>query len=161
MKNPLVTLCRRMALRRGHSTAPTGLLPLAKVHGATVYVDTTVPDEDADRVCGAVQQFFDYQGIPVQILCPAKRDVNWRGFIKKRVRGTRETRHEDLLISLAASPENFAAEYEARCSAARFKVGRCQLPGDVFDLVVAVPENGESSQLAAFSAIKDYLNKIR
>ncbi|MBR4524682.1 MAG: hypothetical protein IKP15_03935 [Bacteroidales bacterium] len=161
MKNPLVSFCRWMALRRGRSTVPTKLLPLAKVRVAKVFVDTTVPDEDPERVCRAVQQFFDYQGIPVLILCPAKRDVNWRGFLKKRVRGSHESRQDDLFISLAASPENFAAEYEARCSTAIFKVGRCQLPGDVFDLVVAVPENGESSQLAAFSAIKDYLNKIR
>ena len=161
MKNPLVTFGRWMALRRGRSTVPTELLPLAKVHGAMVFVDTTVPEEDPEHVCRAVQQFFDYQGVPVLILCPAKRDVNWRGFIKKRVRGTNVSRQEDLFISLAASPDNFAAEYEARCSKARFKVGRCQLPGDVFDLVVAVPDNGESSQLAVFSAIKDYLNKIR
>ena len=161
MKHPVRTFFRRMALRRGRSTVPTALLPLTKVRGAAVFVDTTDPGEDTERVCHAVQQFFDYNGIPVLILCPAKRDVNWRGFLRKRVRGTRETRKEDLFISLAASPDNFAAEYESRCSAARFKVGRCQLPGDVFDLVVSVPENGETSQLAVFSAIKDYLNKIR
>ena len=161
MKNPIVAFCRWIALRRDRSTVPTALLPLTKVHEAMVFVDTMTADEDSDRVCRAVQQFFDYQGIPVQILCPSKRDVNWWGYLRKRVRGTREFRQEDLFISLAASPDNFAAAFEARCSTARFKVGRCQLSGEVFDLVVAVPENGEASQLAAFSAIKDYLNKIR
>lgn len=161
MKNPVVTIIRRIALQQGRSTVPTTLLPLAKVRGAVVYVNAMVPDEDTDRICRSVQQFFDYQGIPVQILCATKENLNWRGFLRKRVRGTRETRTEDLFISLATSPEDFASEYEARCSPARFKVGCCQLPGNVFDLVVAVPENGESSLLALFSAIKDYLNKIR
>ena len=161
MKNPIVTFFRWMALRRGRSTVPTTLLPLAKVRGATVFVDTTVPDEDPERISRTVQQFFDYQGIPVTILCPGKKDLNWRGFLRKRLRVTGEPRQEDLFISLAASTEYFAAEYEARCSKARFKVGRCQLPGDVFDLVVAVPEDGEATQTAAFAAIKDYLNKIR
>lgn len=161
MINPLLVLCRRMALRRGQSKVPTALLPLTKVRGAMVYVDAMGADEESERVCQAVQQFFGGLGIPVQILRAAKENVNWRGFLKKRVRGTRETRREDLLISLAASPEDFAAEYEARCSTARFKVGRYQLPGNVFDLVVAAPENGEPGQLAAFSAIKEYLCKIR
>lgn len=161
MKNPVVTIIRRIALQQGRSTVPTTLLPLAKVRGAVVYVNAMAPDEDAGNVCHSVQQFFDYQGIPVQILCATKENLNWRGFLRKRVRGTRETRTEDLFISLATSPEDFASEYEARCSPARFKVGCCQLPGNVFDLVVAVPENGESSLLALFSAIKDYLNKIR
>ena len=161
MKNPLLTFCRRLVLRRDHSTAPTTLMPLAKVKRATVFVDSTVQEEDPTRVCGTVRQFFDYHGIPVTILCPQKGDLNLLGYLKKRVRGTHESRQEDLFISLAASPDNFAAEYESRCSPARFKVGRCRLDGDVFDLVVAVPENGEATQAAAFSAIKDYLNKIR
>ena len=161
MKNPLLTFFRWLALRQDHSTVPTTLMPLAKVKLATVFVDTTQPEEDPARVCRAVQQFFDYHGIPVTILCPKKGDLNLLGCLRQKVRGTRESRQEDLFISLAASPDNFAAEYEARCSPARFKVGRCRLKGDVFDLVVAVPENGEASQTAAFAAIKDYLNKIR
>ena len=161
MKNPFVTIIRRMALQQGRSTVPTKLMPLTKVHSAVVYVNAMAQDEEAGRICHSVQQFFDYQGIPVQILRATKETVNWRGFLRKRVRGTHESRKEDLFISLAASPEDFASEYEARCSPARFKVGCCQLPGNVFDLVVAVPENGESSPLAVFAAIKDYLNKIQ
>ena len=118
--------------------------------------------EDPARICRAVRQFFDYQGIPVLTLCPKKEDINLIGCLKKRARGDGDTpRQEDLFISLAASPENFAAVFEARRSTARFKVGRFQLEGGLFDLVVSMPEASEAGQAAAFAAIKDYLNKIR
>ena len=161
MKNPILILIRRVALRRGRSKVPTSLLPLKKVQSATVFVDTT-GGENTTPVLRAVQQFFEYQGIPVHVFCPEKRDINLVGRMKNRLRGShRHPRQEDLFISLAASPENFAAEYEARCSTARCKVGRFQYPDNVFDLVVTAPDGSEPSQSAAFSAIKDFLTKIR
>ncbi len=160
MKNPLLTLYRRMVLQQVRSTVPTALMPLSRIKSAVVYVDTST-GEDTQVICRTVQQYFDYHGIPVMILCPSKRDFNLYGRLKKHVRGTRDSRQEDLFISLAGSPDNFAAEYEARSSLARFKVGRCNLPDDVFDLVVADSEEGEASQTAAFAAIKDFLDKIR
>ncbi len=161
MKNPLLAICRQLALSRNRSTLPTGLLPLSQVHGAVVYVDALAADEDPVNVCRAIRQFFDHQGIPVLILCPEKSDFNLLGYLRKRSRGSRESLQEELFISLAGSPECFAAEYEARCSTARFKVGRFKLTGDVFDLVVDTPESGEATQEAVFAAIKDYLGKIR
>jgi len=139
---------------------PTALTPLSKIKSAVVYVDTST-GEDTQVICRTVQQYFDYHNIPVTILCPVRRDLNVYGRLKNHVRGTRDSRQEDLFISLAASPENFAAEYEARCSVARFKVGRCKLPDELFDLVVADPEEGGASQIAAFAAIKDFLDKIQ
>ena len=161
MSNPILTLFRRMALRRGRSKVPTNLLPLKKVRSAAVFVDTT-GGEDPTAVRRAVQQFFEYQGIQVLVFSPEKRDLNAIGRMKNRLRGShRHPRQEDLFISLAASPENFAAEYEARCSTARCKVGRFQYPDPVFDMVVSAQAGNEPSQSAAFSAIKDYLTKIR
>ena len=162
MKNPILAVCRWYALRKNRRTVPTKLLPLRQVRSATVFVDTTVEGEDSARISRAVRQFFDYHGVPVQVICPRKEDVNLIGILKPQVRGSKENpRQEDLFISLAGSPENFAAEYEARCSTARFKVGRFPLPGGVFDLVVETPESSEAGQAAAFAAIKDYLAKIR
>ena len=161
MKNPFLILIRRAALRRGQSKVPTALLPLKKVQHVTVFVDTT-GGEDTTPVLQAVRQFFEDQGIPVLVFCPEKRDINAIGRMKNRLRGThRHPRGEDLFISLAASPENFAAEYEARCSTAHCKVGRFQYPDKVFDLVVTAPDGSEPSQSAAFSAIKDILIKIQ
>ncbi|MCR5351284.1 MAG: hypothetical protein K6E35_02155 [Bacteroidales bacterium] len=162
MKNLILTLCRRYALRQNRSTVPTSLLNLKEVKDVTVYVDVEAVGEDPEQVCRSVRQFFDRQGIPVRILCAQKKDLNLLGYLKARVRGSRkEPRHEDMFISLATSPEHFASEFEARCSTARFKVGCCALPGGVYDLVVTPPEGVEASQTAAFSAVKAYLDKIQ
>lgn len=156
MKNPFLSFCRRMALNRNRSRVPTSLLPMTQVRGAAVFVDA-----DDAALCGEIRRFFDDKGIPVRILCPQKRDVNWMGYMKSRVRTAGGPREEDFFISLAASPENFAAEYEARCSTARFKAGRFRLPGDVFDLIVELPAETADDPAAVFAAMKDYLNKIR
>ena len=162
MKNPLVSLIRRYALRQHRSAVPTSLLPLCQVKSVTVFVDAVAMGEDPAPVCRAVQHYFESISIPVIILCPEKTDVNWWGYLKPKARGgRRDERKEDLFISLASQPGHFASEYEARCSTARFKVGCCALPDGVFDLVVTPPEGAGASQTAAFAAVKDYLNKIR
>lgn len=161
MNNPLLKFCRWMALRGRRSTVPTALMPLTKVHSVTVYVDGLDPEEDPAVVCREVRQYFDKLDIPVLILCPQRGDFNLLGFLKKRVRGGPESRQEELFISLAGSPDDFASEYEARCSTARFKVGRSRLSDNVYDLVVATPEDEPATQVVAFKVIQDYLSKIR
>ena len=159
MKRPLLAFCRRRVLRRDRSTVPTGLLPLPQVGSAAVFVDAA--EEDAASVCGQVQAAFDRLGIPVLILCPQKGDLNLLGYPRKRVRSASAPRQEELFISLSGSPECFAAAYEACCSPARFKVGRCPLPDGVYDLVVTPPGDAGAGQAEAFSAIMEYLDKIR
>ena len=157
MKNPLLAFCRRRRLRRDRSTAPTGLLPLSRIGSAAVFVDGT-GEEDTTEVCALINEYFGRLGIPVTVLCPRKDDLNLLGAIRKRLR---EPRQEELFISLAASPECFAAQYEAACSPAHFKVGCCPLPDGVFDLVVGTPEGGNAGQAAAFTATMEYLDKIQ
>lgn len=160
MKNPLIILLRRLALRSGASKVPTCIMPLDSVRSATVLVYPGA--EDSEETAAAVKAFFDPRGISVTVICPSKGDINWLGFLKGRVRGAKvKPRHEDLFISLSDSPEYFAAEYEARCSTALFKVGRFQLEGDIFDLVVSSPSAVPVSQSAAFAAIQEYLSKIQ
>ncbi len=161
MKNPVQSLLRLIALKRNCSGAPHGLCPLSRIRTATVLLDSSA--EDADTARAGVKQYFDYHNIPVRILAPAKGELDLLGTLKKKVRGPRAQEDSgELFISLVDSPENFCSEYEARCSRASFKVGRRQLPGDVFDMVVLAPENSpEVSQTAVFAEIKNYLNIIR
>ena len=46
-------------------------------------------------------------------------------------------------------------------SNARFKFGRIQLPGNLFDLVIKDPAGKDLSQLQSFQAMKEYLNRIQ
>lgn len=161
MKNPFVLLLRLIALRRNESNTPHGLHPLNAIREATVLV--APQQEDSDAVRAAVSQFFSYNNIPVHIFCPTCKDIDLAGTIKKKSRGERAAQGAgELLISLADPEDAFWAEYEARCSRACFKIGRRQLKGDVFDLVILPPESGNiPSQSAVFSEIKNYLNIIR
>ncbi len=161
MINPVTYLLRLIALKRNCSHAPHGLRPLSRISSATVLVDPL--SEDAAGTASAVRQYFDYHSIPVHILCPGREDLDLIGTIKKKVRGPRTGEGSgELFISLVDRPESFFAEYEARCSRACFKVGRRQLSGEVFDLVVLSPERvRDVSQTAVFAEIKNYLNIIR
>lgn len=162
MKNPLVLLLRHIALRRNESKAPHSLRPLCTIRQATVLI--APHQEDSDAVKAAVRQYFSYNNIPaVNILSPDKGELDLAGTIRKKSRGDRLPEDSsELLISLAGPEDGFWPEYEARCSNACFKIGRSQLKGGVFDLVILPPENGNiPSQSAVFAEIKNYLNIIR
>lgn len=152
MTDPISLLARYISLRKHVSTVPTGILPLSKINRATVFVDSADYDSDPTRV--AVQHFFSSRGIAVNIICPQKWDVNWHGWLKNP-----DNTDPDLFISLA-DYDNFASEYAARCSTAKFKVGRVQLRGNVFDMVLVIPEGQLPLQHTIFEAITELLLKV-
>ncbi|MBO6248420.1 MAG: hypothetical protein J6N54_06380, partial [Bacteroidales bacterium] len=88
------------------------------------------------------------------------KDLDWLGRPNKYKMGVLEERAPDVFISLIKEPD-FAIEYMARTSKARFKIGRKQLGGDLFDLVVSDPAGKDLSQLDSFNAMKVYLGKIQ
>lgn len=156
MPGPIAKLIRRRLLRKRASTEPTSILPIDRISSATVYVGPS--DEDKNELYWSIKDYFGLKGIPVVILDYSPRQLNYLGYAK----GARKCeRTEDLFISLSSSPDDFAAEYDARVSRARFKVGAMQLPGDVFDLVVSVPEGVEANKYAVFEAVQEYFSKIR
>ena len=172
MKNPLLTLFRHCALRSLKGGAATGLLPLGQFRSALVIVDAAEGEEAVAKVSRSVRQFFEYQGIPVQIAAPSRKELDLIGRPKRKLRGALAA-GADLLVCLDASPDGFCltvvtiqpdgftAEYLSRTVPARFKVGCRVLEGNVYDLVVAPPEGGAGGQAAAFAAIRDILVKIR
>ena len=160
MKRPLLTLFRRCALRSLKGNVPTGLLPLKEFRSAMVIVDAGEGEEAVSKVSRSIRQFFEYQGVPVQIVAPSKKELDCIGRPRKRVREALAA-GADLLVCLSASPDNFTAEYLSRCIPARFKVGCRALEDPVYDLVVAPPEGAAGGQAASFAAIRDMLVKIR
>ena len=160
MKHPLLTLFRHCALRSLEGGAATGLLPLGQFRSALVIVDAAEGEEAVAKVSRSVRQFFEYQGIPVQIAAPSRKELDLIGRPKRKLREALAA-GADLLVCLDASPDGFTAEYLSRIVPARFKVGCRVLEGNVYDLVVAPPEGGAGGQAAAFAAIRDILVKIR
>ncbi|MBQ1618249.1 MAG: hypothetical protein II095_01800 [Bacteroidales bacterium] len=52
----------------------------------------------------------------------------------------------------------------ATCCAARFKIGRKQLPGNIFDLVItdqATPEGTSTPEDEIFKSVKELLAKVK
>lgn len=160
MVNPLKYLVRVRALRKYGSRGAHGICPVGGLKGVAVFVDAS--DSGAESVCAEVRQYFSGLGMQVLVLCPGRGDLNFAGFMRRGARMPGAVpRNEELFITLADDPACFASEFEARCSPARFKIGRSQLEGDVFDIVVSSPDGIATSQLEAFSAIREYLSKIR
>lgn len=65
----------------------------------------------------------------------------------------------DLFISLIKGTD-FPIEYMAKYCRASFKVGRTQLPGNVFDLVVSDPKSRDYSEAEVFEGIKKYIKIV-
>ncbi len=159
MTNPLKYAVRRFALRKFRSEVSQSIIPLDSVKCAAVFVDGGLPGADAAET--AVRSFFGSRGIAVLLLRPDGKQLNYAGYMRRKFRLPEGGRHEDLFVSLSDNPENFAAEFEARCSPARFKAGRIQLSGGIFDMIVSPPGDERADQAAVFGAISEYLLKIK
>lgn len=148
-------IARHIALKKNRSKVKTAILPLSRIKKAFVLLDSTEPDYG--RAEKSVREFFEGHGIEACILAPGKKDLDLFHRIKKKYRINRD---EDLFLSLY--PFNrFEAEYEAKCSGAKFKVGRYPFREPVFDLIVHNRENEFPEQWEAFESIKDLLGKIK
>ncbi len=168
---------QRRSLRKDASKEPTGLLPLGKVRSAVAFIDVEDPSFDACK--NAIHAFFRDHGIKADIFfidfrkltkderlitsistTVLRKDLSWFGKPSREKTNLMLSGEPDLFVSLL--PVNsFPLEYMARCSRARFKVGRQQLPGPVFDLVALDPQGQRLSQADAFPAIATLLEKIR
>lgn len=160
MTNPLKYAVRLLALRRFRSDAVQGILPLSSVRSAAVFIDAGLPAAEEAEL--AVKEFFGSRNIGLLVLRPVKGQLNYAGFMRKRFRlPDGQSRSEDLFVCLSDDPQNFAAEFESLCSPAGFKIGRMQIRGGIFDLVMSHPSGRKLDQRAAFDAIADFLLKIK
>lgn len=154
MIDPISFLARKIALRKHISTVPTGLIPLKSIHRVTMLVDGM--DTDSDSLRGMARRYFSSRGISLNTVFLQRSEVNWHGLPKHP-----DISNPDLFLSFVTT-ESFTADYIARCSTARFKVGRRQLDGDVFDVVIADPEGQLFPlQTKAFETVAELLSKVR
>ena len=110
------------ALRWLGSKVPTSLMTLSDISQVTVLLDADA--QDAAEAMDKVKTYFAIKGIQL-IVVPV--------FAKKRIKAYRNTQ---VLLSLVPD-DNWHLEYAVHRSRARFKIGRAQLPGEPFDLVVS------------------------
>ena len=132
-----------LRLRRNRSTVPTGLVPLSGLHSAVIYLENPGDLSEPQKV--SVTTFFKQHGI----------GTSWLHAEDEELRSS-----SDLFISLSLSGDIFE-RYAATCSSARFKVGRHQLKGDVYDFVMT--DNGPEPvpPMDACGVIEQFLLNIK
>jgi len=168
---------RKSSLKKHASTVPTGILPLSQIKSYVAIID--VEDTTYDTCKSAILNYFRSMDIRGSVFFQdfrkigsedrlitsiqttiTKKDLDWLGRPNKYKLGVLDEQNPDLFISLIKEPD-FAIEYMTKTSKARFKIGRKQMDGNLFDLVINDPAGKDISQLESWSAIKNYLGKIR
>lgn len=176
MYDALKKFFRKRSLKNFASPVQTGILPLREIRSAVAFID--VEDTSFDACKLALQAFFRENGIKGEIFffdfrkigseerlitsitnTVLKKDLNWYGRPAKEQVGRMLAVEADLFLSLIPGTP-FPLEYMAKCSRARFKAGRIQLPGNTFDLVVSDPAGQPLSEKESFDAICTYFAKI-
>lgn len=170
-------ILRKRSLRKNASEVRTEILPLTKVKSYVAIIDVEDPSFDACKT--SIMTFFRARDIRGSVFFQdfrkignedrlitsiqttiTRKDLDWIGRPSKYKLNVLEEQSPDIFISLIKDPD-FAIEYMARTSKARFKIGRKQMDGNLFDLVVSDPADKNLSEMESFQAIKGYLTKIR
>lgn len=133
-------------LRWADSKTPTSLMRLSDISQVTVLLDGDEPS--VDEVAHVVRNFFAAKGIQLVL-------VNARS--KRPVKAYRNTQ---VLLSLVPW-KGFFFEYAVRRSNACFKIGRSQLPGEPFDLVVSDPEGKHFSPTEVFGRMMEIISNLK
>lgn len=167
---------RRRSLKKYSSSVQTGITPLSEIHSAVTFIDVEDPTFDickeailnfyrANGIKGDIF-FFDFRKIGSEerlitsiTTTVLKKDLNWIGKPSREKVDIMLGSRPDLFISLI-NGHDFPIEFMAKCSEAKFKIGRQQIPGSTFDLVISDPDDKAYSEAEVFNAIKTYLNKI-
>ncbi len=172
MFEALKAAMRRNDLRRHSSTTPTGMLPAEAVSSAAVLLPS---EECTPELAGAIRAWFVPRGVAVSVFAVSAdrrasapegvylvlpRHLNCLGRVRRSGKVPPVYAEADMFVSLFEQ-DPFAVEYAARCSTARFKAGRSQLDGDVYDLVIQTPDGETAGAADAFGMLASLLEKIR
>ena len=170
---------RNRRIRKYVSDIETGLIPLSSIKTANVVIDVEEPGFDVlkddimawGRNTGIKVNiyFFDFRRIGKDELLLTsitntilKKELDWTGMPDlKKVAGVIEEK-SDLFISMVDNG-NFPIDFLARCSKARFKIGRHEYDGHPYDMILAGGETADlrSEARQIFAAITDFLTKIK
>lgn len=167
---------QRRSLRKDSSAVPTGLLPLSKIASMTVIMDAEKRDfeeckNDIAYFCRLHNIRFKIFVLNIERIDSGERlitsitntilrkDLAWRGTFKEEKQHLLFASPSDMLVVLTECVQ-FPLEYLVKCSRSRFKVGRVQLPGEPYDLLVTDPTGTNCSQSEAFKTVKNILKKI-
>lgn len=176
----IIDFLRQNSLKKHGSKVPTGITPIKDIKTAVAFID--VEDTSFDACKNSIMAFYREHNIKGEIFffdfrklseterlitsitnTVLKKDLNFYGKPSKEKVNGMLAAQPDLFISLI-NKDDFPIRYMASCCEAKFKVGRKQLPGDIFDLVVCEQENEEGTFLPEadiFKSIKELMLKVK
>lgn len=170
---------RKRKIGKFISDIPTGLIPMKEISSVNVVMDVEEPGFDllkADIMSWAAQAgvkiniyFFDFRRLDKEELLITsiqttiiKKELDWIGTPDiSKVMGLLGEK-SDLFISLIDNGD-FPIDFISKCAKARFKIGRREYEGHVFDMIISGSQTVDlrSDSRLIFSAITDFLEKIQ
>lgn len=176
----IIDFLRKRALRKHGSQVRTNITPLKDIHTAVTFID--VEDTSFDACKKDIMAFYRDNGIKGEIFyfdfrkigdterlitsitnTVLKKDLNFYGKPAKEKLDLMLEAKPDLFISLIGK-DDYPIQYMATCCEAKFKIGRKQLPGNVFDLVITdqtAPDGTSTPEDEIFKSIKEILAKVK
>ena len=171
---------RNRSLKKHGSQVRTNITPLKDIRTAVAFID--VEDTSFDECKKDIMAFYRENGIKGEIFffdfrkigdserlitsitnTVLKKDLNFYGRPAREKLELMLAAKPDLFISLIAK-DDYPIQYMATCCEAKFKIGRKQLPGDIFDLVVSDQEGQDTPPTPEdeiFKSIKALLAKVK
>lgn len=176
----IIDFLRNRSLKKHGSQISTNITPLKDIHTAVAFID--VEDTSFDACKNDIMAFYRENGIKGEIFffdfrkiseserlitsitnTVLKKDLNFYGKPSKDKLDLMLAAKPDLFISLI-NKDDYPIRYMATCCEAKFKIGRKQLPGDVFDLVIKEQDGLGVAPLPEeeiFKSIKALLAKVK
>ena len=177
MFEAILNLFRKRSLKKYSSDVPTGIIPVEKLRSAVTFID--VEDTSFDECKHLIQAFYRDNDIKGEIFffdfrklgegerlitsitnTILKKDLGWFGKPDQEKIDRMLDGSPDLFISLIAK-DDFPIDFMAKCSTAKFKIGRRQLPGNTFDLVVSDSPEKPCSEAEVFREMTRLLKKVK
>lgn len=172
-------IVRNKRIRKYASNIETGFIPLSEINSINVIINVEEPgfDELKDDILSWGKTigkkiniyFFDFRKLGKDELLLTsiantiiKRELDWTGMPDFAKICPLVEEKSDLLISMIDN-HDYPIDFLARCTKARFKIGRHAYEGHPYNMTIVSREAEElrSEARQIFSAITEFITKIK
>lgn len=179
MFEKILDFFRKRRIRRYASDIETSLLPLSEISSVNVIIDVEEPGFDKlkedilswGRSINAKVNiyFFDFRRLGKDELLLTsitntllRKELDWIGMPDLSKISQLMEEKSDLLISMVGNGD-FPIDFVARCTKARFKIGRHAYEGNPFNMIISGsdPADLRSESRMIFAAMTNFLTKIK
>lgn len=170
---------RNKRLKKYASDIETGFIPVSEIATVNVIIDVEEPgfDELKEDIMTWSRNnsfkvniyFFDFRRLGKDELLLTsitntllKKELDWTGMPDIGKIAPLITEKSDLFISMIDNAD-FPIDFLARCTKARFKIGRCGYEGHPYNMILVGGETADlrSEARQIFATMTEFITKIR